>query len=101
VAHVRKKFTLGPGSLFRDLFCGLEITRVNSQRLFCLAALDELSDLASDGTHHFQQPGIRFLNLTAEEFEHSENFATHQDGKTDGAVQALLYGNVSLEKVGI
>ena len=47
-------------------------------------ALDELTDLAADGSQHVEQLLIGLPDLTTEKLDHAQDFAPEQDGKTEG-----------------
>src|SRR6201995_2818225 len=49
------------------------------QGLFGSLALDELTDLASDGSQHVEQFLIGLPDLAAETLDHAQDFAAKQD----------------------
>src|SRR5712672_1207901 len=49
-------------------------------------ALDELTDLAADGSQHVEQLLIGLPDLAAEKLDHAQDFPPEQDGKAEGRV---------------
>ena len=59
--------------------------RVAQFRLGALA-LDELTDLAADGSQHVEQLPIGLPDLATEKLDHAQDFPPEQDGKAKGRV---------------
>src|SRR5271154_6079712 len=55
-----------------------------TQRLLRMRALDELTDLATDGSQHVEEHLIGLPDLAAEKLDHAQDFPPEQDGKTKG-----------------
>src|SRR5262249_38296576 len=89
-ADVGQELALGPGSFLGSLSGRFQVARIHSQSIFCLPALDELTDLAANRAHHLQQLAIRLLDLVAEEFEHTEDLSPEKDRKTECCMQTFL-----------
>jgi hypothetical protein len=49
-------------------------------------ALDELTDLAADGSQHVEQLLIGLPDLAAEKLDHAQDFPPEQDRKAQGRV---------------
>src|SRR6266498_5400468 len=62
-------------------------------------ALDELADLAADGSQHVEQLLIGLPDLAAEKLDHAQDFPPEQDGKAQGRVQSFAFGDSSARKV--
>ena len=52
-------------------------------------ALNELSNLATNTGQHLEKIFLWGPDLTAEEFQYSQDFTVKQDGKPEGRVQPL------------
>src|SRR5215831_1297631 len=74
VAHVGEELALRSCRFFRDLLCGFQVARIQSQRCFCLRALDKLADLTSDCGQQLKQLRVRLPDLRTEELEYSQHF---------------------------
>jgi hypothetical protein len=57
-----------------------------AEGLFGALALDELTDLAADGSQHVEQLLIGLPDLAAEKLDHAQDFPPEQDGKAEGRV---------------
>ena len=57
-----------------------------AKRHFGSFALDELTDLATDGSQHIEQLLIGLPDLTAEKLDHAQGFPADEDGKGQGRV---------------
>src|SRR5882757_8105813 len=64
--------------------CRAQTSLAVTQRGFGALALDELTDLATDGSQHVEQLLIGLPDLAAEKLDHAQDFPPEQDGKTKG-----------------
>ena len=64
---------------------------------FGFFSFHELPDLAANGTHHAEDIFVRFLDVTAEEFNNAEDFVIEPQGYGKGGMKAffLREGRVS------
>jgi hypothetical protein len=64
-------------------------------------ALEELTDIATDTEHHFEEFLVRLSDVPAEKLHDAEKIHPVLDGKTASPVQPLLGGNLRPGEVGI
>jgi hypothetical protein len=79
----------------RSLSC---VTSINNLTLRALA-LDELTELAADGSQHVEQILIGLPDLATEKLDHAQGFPPEQDGKGEGRVYSFALGAGSARKV--
>src|SRR5215469_2699646 len=101
VAHVGEELTLGFGRFFRYVLCGFQLARIESQRCFCLRALDKLADLTADCRQELKQLGVGLSNLMTKELEHPEHLTAEQNWKAEGTMQAFSQSDRSTREIGV
>src|SRR5258707_13628014 len=70
-----------------------------AEGLFGALTLNELTDLAADGSQHVEQLLIGLPDLAAEKLDHPQEFPPEQNGKAEGRVKSLAFGDGSARKV--
>src|SRR5712672_2496240 len=70
-----------------------------SEGLFGALTLNELTDLAADGSQHVEQFLIGLPDLAAEKLDHAQDFPPEQNGKAEGRVWSFAFGDVCARKV--
>ena len=99
MTHVGQELALRFRRFFSDPLCGFQFACIESQRCFCLRALDKLVDLTADCRQELKQLRIRLPDLVTKELEYPEHFIGEQNWKTKRTVQSFFRSDRSTREI--